>query len=502
METTLDAGVRQGLTQAVEKILPALEEFLRFEDQDRAASEFTQWRAALDQPLPEEGAGAEATLRLLSEVVIPHGLRTGAPGFTGWVTTMPTVVPAVAGFSASLAGPQRWWVHTFNHLEYVALEWLKQLLGIPASYQGTFSSGGSIANLIALGAARQWACEQRGVDPSRDGLAAIPKPRLYSSNQVHHVLHRAAGVLGLGRRSVVELPCDTEFRLEVGALRARLRQDAADGCTPIAVIASAGTVNTGAIDPVSEILQVCREQGVWLHVDGAYGGFGVLDPAVAPLFAGVAEADSIVVDPHKWLGVPLGCGSTFVRDREVLGRAFTLEPAEYLERVAGPAGPGASQFEDFGHLFHDFNLEQSARSRGATVWAALMEMGAAGMRARVIRHNAFARRLEARVRASANLEMLAPVSLSICCFRFAPAELRRADAGAAELNELNREILRRLHQEHHHIPSGTEIDGNFAIRPCYINPRTTQQDVDGLADEVERLGAQVWHERRRRPAEP
>ena len=494
METTTDAGATQGLTQAIQQVLPALEQFLRFEDEDRAADDLSQWRAALDRPLPEEGVGAEATLRVLSEVVIPHGLRTGAPGFAGWVTTMPTVVPAVAGFSASLAGPQRWWIQAFNLLEQVALEWLKQLLGIPASYQGTFNSGGSIANLIALGAARQWSCEQRGVDPSRDGLAAIPKPRMYASNQVHHVVHRAAGVLGLGRRAVVELPCDKEHRLEVGALRERLRRDAADGCTPIAVIASAGTVNTGAIDPLREILRVCREQGVWLHVDGAYGGFGILDPAVAPQFDGLAEADSIAVDPHKWLAVPLGCGSTFVRDREVLGRAFTLEPAEYLERVGGPAGSGTSQFEDLGHSL-DFNLEQSARSRGATVWAALTEMGAAGMRARVRRHNAFARRLEARVRASTDLEMLAPVTLSICCFRFAPPELRRSEGSAGVLNDLNREILRRLHQEHHHVPSGTEIDGNFAIRPCYINPRTTQEDVDGLADAVERIGADVWHKR-------
>ncbi|MGH2625084.1 MAG: pyridoxal phosphate-dependent decarboxylase family protein, partial [Anaerolineales bacterium] len=383
---------------------------------------------------------------------------------------------------------------------YVALEWLKQLLGIPASYQGTFNSGGSIANLIGLGAARQWACEQRGVDPSRDGLGAFPNPRLYAGNQVHHVVHRAAGVLGLGRRAVVELPCDKQFRLDVGALRERLRRDVSAGCTPIAVIATAGTVNTGAIDPLRDILQVCREQGVWMHVDGAYGGFGVLDPGVAPLFDGLAEADSIAVDPHKWLAVPLGCGSTFVRDREVLGRTFTLEPAEYLERVAGQAAAGASQFEDFGRLLHDFNLEQSARSRGATVWAALMEVGAAGMRARVTRHIAFARRLEARVRASAVLEMLAPVTLSICCFRFTPPELRSGEGSAAVRNELNREILRRLLREHHHIPSGTEIEGDFAIRPCYINPRTTQEDVDGLADAVERIGAEVWRERRREAA--
>lgn len=494
MQTTTDASVTTGLADAVQMLLPALDQFLRFEDQDLAATEYAQWRAVLDEPLPEQGTGAEATLKLLKEVVIPHGLRTGAPGFAGWVTTMPTVVPSVAAFSASIAGAQRWFQQSYNFLEQLALEWLKQLLSLPPSFQGTFNSGGSVANLIALGAARQWACEQRGIDAAGDGLEALHKPRLYASNQIHHVVHRAAAVLGLGRRALVQLPTDDSFRLDVHALGEQLRRDRRDGCTPIAVIASAGTVNTGAIDPLREILQLCREEQVWLHVDGAYGGFGILDSEVAPLFEGFAQADSIAVDPHKWLAVPLGCGATFVRDRGLLGRAFTLEPAEYLEGAARDSESAGSQFDSLGHPFHDFNVEQSARSRGVTVWAALKEMGAEGMRARVRRHNFFARQLAARVQASPVLELLSPVTLSICCFRYVPLELRGRDTVTQTLNDLNREIVKRLHSAHHYVPSGTELNGAFAIRPCYINPRTTLADVDGLAQEVERLGPQVWHE--------
>ena len=496
MKSTTDASATTGLTDAVQSVLPALEQFLHFEDRDLAAMEYTQWRQALDEPLPEEGASAEQTLEILKEVVIPHGLRTGAPGFAGWVTTMPTIVPSVAAFSASLAGAQRWWQQSYNYLELVALEWLKQLLGIPASYQGTFNSGGSAANLIALGAARQWGCEQQGIDSAADGLGALHKPRLYASHQIHHVVHRAAAVLGLGRRALVALPTDKNYRLDVRALSAQLRRDREQGCTPIAVIASAGTVNTGAVDPLAEILELCRKEYVWLHVDGAYGGFGILDPEVAPLFEGFTQADSIAVDPHKWLAVPLGCGATFVRDRDLLGRAFTLEPAEYLEGSALELGAVGSQFDSLGHPFHDFNLEQSARSRGVTVWAALKEMGAEGMRERVRRHNAFARHLAEHVQASPVLELLSPVTLSICCFRYVPEELHGREDAADALNELNREIVQRLHREHHHIPSTTELDGTFAIRPCYINPRTTLADVDGLAQEVERLGAQVWDEAR------
>lgn len=492
MKPTSDASLTSGLTEATNQVLPALEEFTKFPDEDLAASLYDKWHASLNEPLPQRGAGADDTLRILKEVVIPSGLRTGAPGFAGWVTTMPTVVPAVAEFSASIAGPQRWWHQPFNFLEYLALEWLKQLLGLPASYQGTFSSGGSIANLIALGAARQFAYEQKGVDPARDGLGAIPKPRFYASNQVHHVAIRAAAVLGFGRRSVVQLPTDEVFRIDMGALRARLERDAAEGCTPIAVIASAGTVNTGAVDPLRELVALCRAEKIWLHVDGAYGGFGVLDPETAPLFDGLQEADSIAVDPHKWMAVPLGCGATFARDQKLLGRAFTLEPAEYLEGAARHVESIESQFDGFGYLLHDFNLEQSARSRGVTVWAALKEMGAEGMAARVRTHNSFARHLAARVKASPDLELLAPVTLSICCFRYAPAELRGQADSTQVLNELNREILARLHHAHRYIPSSTEINGAFAIRPCYINPRTTQAEVDGLADEVERLGEEIW----------
>jgi glutamate/tyrosine decarboxylase-like PLP-dependent enzyme len=217
---------------------------------------------------------------------------------------------------------------------------------------------------------------------------------------------------------------------------------------------------------------------------------------VAPLFDGFTEADSIAVDPHKWLAVPLGCGATFVRDRGILGRAFTLEAAEYLEGSAHQVETIGSQFDNLGYSLHDFNLEQSARSRGATVWAALKEMGAEGMRARVRRHDGFARHLAKLVERSPVLEQLAPVTLSICCFRFVPEELRGRDDHLHALNELNREVLKCLHHEHHHVPSSTEIDGKFAIRPCYINPRTSLEDVEGLAIAVERIGGQVWAERK------
>jgi aromatic-L-amino-acid decarboxylase len=494
MLPTTDACITSGLTEAVQRILPALEQFLQFEDHDLAACDYLLWRDTLDEPLPQHGAGAEATLQLLRDEVIPHGSRIGAPGFAGWVTTAPTVVPAAAALSASLAAPQSCFIQSFSFLEHLALQWLKQLLGLPLAVEGVFSSGGSVANLIGLGAARQWACEQRGIDASLEGLEGVRKPRLYASKEIHHVILRAAGVLGLGRRALVTLPTDDGFRMDVDALRAQLRRDKAEGCTPISVVASAGTVNTGAVDPLSEILEVCREEAVWLHVDGAYGGFGLLDPAITHLYEGLAAADSIAVDPHKWLAVPLGCGATFVRDRGLSARAFALEPAEYLEGSLRDAETIRSQFDDLGYPFYEITIEHSRRPRGVTVWAALKEMGAEGFRARVVRHNAFARQLAERVQASPDLELLAPVTLSICCFHYVPAELRGQPGSRSRINDLNHEIVARLHAEHHHVPSSTEIRGVFAIRPCYINPRTGREEIDDLVQAVERIGAQIWTE--------
>jgi aromatic-L-amino-acid decarboxylase len=306
--------------------------------------------------------------------------------------------------------------------------------------------------------------------------------RIYASSEVHHVVTRAAAVLGLGRRGVHAVPADEQQRLDPRALERVLDADRARGIRPVAIVATAGTVNTGAIDPIAELADIAAERGIWLHVDGAYGAFGVLDDRVAHLFAGMERADSVVADPHKWLAAPLGCGAAFVRDRALLGRAFTMEPAEYLEGSAS-SGPVESPFDEFGELYHDFNIEQSAQSRGVTVWAILSEIGRSGLRDRVARHLDFARHIERRVSADPRLELLSAATLSICGFGY------RAKDDASG-NALNARIAKRLRAETPFVPSTTMIAGRYAIRPCYINPRTRIEDVDGLVDAVLRLGAQ------------
>lgn len=494
---TKDIATTGDLTSAIETLLPALEQFLQFDEPEQTVMQRATWSAQLEEPLPQAGAGAEAVLALLRDIVIPHGLRVGAPGFSGWVATMPTTVPIAANFAAVVSGAVYQCIQSFNLLEAQALRWLAELVDLPPTYQGIFSSGGSVANIIGLGAARQYAAERLGLDPARDGIAALPRPCIYASTEVHHVVYRAAAVLGLGRRAVVTIPTDETLRIDMSSLGERIKQDKAAGCTPVAVVANAGAVNTGAVDPLPELGRLCQEQEIWLHVDGAYGLLGVLDPQVAPLYGDLTVADSLVVDPHKWLAAPIGCGAVFVRDGKMLGRAFTLESAAYVEEsqpaYAGDA-PLTSQFDDFGYLFHHFGVEQTAPSRGVQTWAILKEIGKEGVRARICRHNGYARHLAERVQASLFLELAAPVTLSICCFRYMPPELRnRKDREAVDvLNDLNRTVLRLVRARGRCVPSATTVHGAFVIRPCYINPRTTLADVDALVDEVETCGAQAW----------
>ncbi len=479
----IDAAETSRLSDAIREIVPALEDFNLFRKQDLAAFQRSTWMAALDQPLPESGAGLQQVLHELTETIIPNGFRNGSPGFSGYVTTAPTTAGTAAALAATVAGSQRWHVHPFNFLETIALRWLAALLDIPSNWQGTFTSGGSIANIIGLGAARQWALERHGYDPSRDGLPPDLRFRVYASSEVHHVVIRAAAVLGLGRRAVAPISVDAKQRIDLDYLREAIEVDRAKGMLPIAIVANAGTANTGAIDPLEQMAEIASKYDTWLHVDGAYGLFGVLDPRVAPLFRGIERAGSVVVDPHKWLAAPVGCGAVFVRNRALLGRTFTGEPAEYLEGAVEISEEIHSPYDNFGELYHDFNLELSAPSRGVQVWAILKEVGAKGMRERVIQHNNFARHLASRVEKDDCLELLAAPVLSICCFRYCPPQVEEAD-----IEELNAKIVNRLRADGIYVPSTTRVTGKLAIRPCYINPRTSISEVNGLVDQVREIG--------------
>ncbi|GAA0798677.1 pyridoxal phosphate-dependent decarboxylase family protein [Spirilliplanes yamanashiensis] len=486
---TSDAARADGLTDAVQAVLPALEQWLRFTDMTGPARRRDSWQAVLDVPLPDKGAGAGPALAELADWVVANGLPIGAPGFTGFITTGPSTVPAVAQFAAAVASPQRYAVSAFNLLEGVSLRWLAQACGLDPTVAGVYSSGGSVANLLALGAARQAAFERLGVDVGRDGLPPGARGRIYAGTEAHHTIHRSAAVLGLGREAVRPVPVDDRQRVRPDLLAGMIERDVAAGDVPVAVVGVAGTTNTGAIDPLDALADVAERHGVWLHVDGAYGLPAAGVEELAGRFAGVRRAQSWIVDPHKWLATGVGCAATFVRDPELLHRTFTQTPAAYLAMPG--SGAVASAFEDFGVHYDDLSVELSAPPRGVLVWAVLREIGRDGLHERIRRHVAYARRLTDLARAHPRLEALTDPELSVACLRYRPAH----PVADAELDALNEELLRRLWRTTAHLPSSTVVAGRFAIRPCYVGVRHTDADVTGLAAALVELGDALVAER-------
>jgi aromatic-L-amino-acid/L-tryptophan decarboxylase len=471
------------LTEALTRLLPHVEEAWRYDGPEIALRDRDQWMAALGGPMPRAGVGMDQVLDELSAHVIPYGTRVGKPGFSGYIVNGPTTTGVAASFAATATSPHRYLLTSGNHLEALSLLWLQELIGVPAGHQGLYSAGGSVANLIGLGAARQAAYEARGRDASADGIDG--PGRIYTSSEAHHTVGRSAAVLGLGRRSVFGAPVDDHQRVDVDAITAAIDADREQGVLPVAIVGTAGTTNTGAIDPLDRLADLAEDRGVWLHVDGAYGLLATTVPELAPRFAGVERADSVIIDPHKWLCTPIGIAASFVRDADLLYRAFTQDPADYLEGTF--VADAESPWDDMGVPYADFGIELTSPARGVVVWAMLRELGVDGVQATVRRDVGYARRLADRVEAEERLELLTEPELSIVCFRYVPDGV----TDDAALDDLNAELLRVLRRDTPYVPSSTKVRGRFALRPCYINPRTTEADVDGLADAVLAIGASL-----------
>lgn len=474
------------LTELLGQLGEHLDQFLLFEHPD-AMKDADSWKAALGGALPVSGIGAEQVITEMGAYLIPNGSQIPNPGCTSFITTGATSIGVLATLSGAVAAPQRLGLTAFNFLEGLSLQWMAEMFELPVEMKGVYSSGGSVANLVALGAARQWAFEQRGFDPARDGLQA--PCRIYASSASHHTIHRSAAVLGMGRNSVTAIPTDKQGRLNLTALKQQLQADTSKNSVPVAIVANAGSTDTGAIDPLLEMGKLAREYKIWFHVDGAYGLPGILDPQVHSLYDGLSLADSVTVDPHKWLGAPVGIGATYVRDYGLLRRAFTQEEASYLEGSCAEDDGGKNSMDSLGIPYYDFGVELSAPSRGAVVWALIKEIGRSGLKDRVCRHNAMARQVADQVRLHPNLELVLEPSLSICCFRFVTDQY-------GDLNELNRRIHRQLVKNGKNIPSTTLFHGILAIRPCFVGARTDWHHASELVDEVIEIGTQLLSKRK------
>ncbi len=476
-----DSAEVGNLQDLLSRVGAGLDEFLRFEHSD-AFERQDSWKAALDTPLPEHGVGIDVVIRELVESIIPNGSQIAKPGYTGYITTGGTSASTLATAAASIASPQRHTMTAFTLIEELSLDWLAQMFGL-GDMKGIYSSGGSVANLVALGGARQSAFEKSGYDPARDGVNRAVS--VYASSECHHTIQRAGGVLGIGRRAIKSIACDDQGRMRVDALQAAIDRDLRDDILPMAIVANAGTTNTGAIDPLKSIGLLAREHGIWLHVDGAYGLPGILDQRLSHLYEGLELVDSVIVDPHKWLGASVGVAATFVHDRDLLERAFTQEPADYLEGSVDDIDTANVQLEHsmdtFGIPYFDYGVELSAPCRGIVVWALIREIGVEGMRARIVRHNDMAQELAEFCKQHSNLELFLEPTLSVCCFRYLSTQI-------ADLDQLNQKIHRRLVRENKYMPSTTRINGQLALRPCFLGARTDHSQVDGLLQAVVRIG--------------
>ncbi|MEN3340874.1 MAG: aromatic-L-amino-acid/L-tryptophan decarboxylase [Actinomycetota bacterium] len=431
--------------------------------------------ARFDEPLPERGLPLESILGELEERA-RGGLAGGTGGrYFGYVTggALPAAAIVEAWTAAVDQNVGMWPLGPAAvELEQVTIRWLAELLGFPAG-SGYFGSGATMANTIALAVARHSFGKRHGVDVMEQGVRALPALAVYGSEELHLSDHKALRTLGLGSGCVRRIPIDDHYAMKVAPLVEAIERDRAAGVEPAIVIAQAGSVNTGASDPLAEIADVCAERGLWLHVDGAFGAFFRLWEPAASLVTGMERADSLAVDAHKWLNVPNGVGFVLLRDAELHRETFSGSAA-YLT-------PGA------GENLHELGIEASRSWRGACVWAALKQLGREGVAELVSGCCELAQELAAAVEASPRLELTAPAPTNVVCFRYRPDGWTDGD----ELDELNRRIQADVAGAGELFHTGAQLRNGFCQRAAIVSWRTTSDDVRSLADAVTDAGERL-----------
>lgn len=431
-------------------------------------------KAAIAEPLPMDPQGTDKVCEDLLTQVLPYATGNTHPRFSGWVhgSGAPGGIIAEAMASAmnsNLGGRD----HGANYIEHQVINWMKTMFDFPSTSSGLVVSGTSIATVIALSAARY---AKADYDIRKQGVRT-DKRRLvgYASSEAHSCIARAFDMLGLGIDALRTVPVNDAYEMDIPALRRAIEKDLAAGHQPFCVVGSPATVNTGAIDDLNAISEVCQEHDLWFHVDGAFGAIAAMNDNLKPRFTGIERADSIAFDFHKWVHVQYDAGCVLIRREDLHRKAFTLRP-EYL--TAAPRGLAGGN-----PWFCEYGPELSRGFRALKVWFHLKEHGMHKILQKVEDNCQQAVYLGALVEADPHLELLTPVSLNICCFRFvAPA------MDDAALNRLNEEIVMRLQESGVAAPSTTKLNGQLAIRVNITNHRVTKSDFDLLVKEVVKLG--------------
>lgn len=420
--------------------------------------------AALPSAAPLEPESLDAILHDLDRIIVPGLVHWGHPAFFGYFGST-TTAPGILGeiISAALNVSAMTWRTSpaATELESVVLRWLRQMLGLPAQQQGIVYDTASVGTLHALAAAR----ESLGLDIRKSGLVGrrdLPRLRIYASNQAHSSIDKAAITLGIGEENVIRVATDSEYRMIPAALEAEMLKDLAEGYLPCAVVATVGTTSATSVDPVEDVGAICRKHGVWLHVDAAYGGAMALLPEGRWAMAGCGDADSIVINPHKWLFVPLDFSVLYTRRPEMLRAVFALTP-EYLR---GDAAGSAENYMDYG-------IQLGRRFRALKAWMVFRTFGEEGLRARIREHLRLARLLASWIDADPDFELMAPVTMAVVCFRarFVGVNNSRSDA-------LNESTVRAVNATGEAYLTHTTLGERTAIRLAIGNVLTTQQHVE------------------------
>lgn len=433
--------------------------------------------AFFDTPVPHAPAGADSVYEEFKANILPYPMGNIHPRFWAWYMGNGTVFGALADFLAAVMNPNLGGGnHSANLVEAQVITWLTALIGLPPDSSGLLVSGGSMANFVGLAVARNIGA---GFDVREAGLQGTnPRLTVYASSEVHSCNQKAVELLGLGSSSLRRIPVYADYTIDLAALEAAVAADRAQGCRPICVIGSAGTVNTGAIDRLDALADFCAREKIWFHVDGAIGAIAVLAENVKPQLTGIERADSIALDLHKWMHIPFEAGCILVRNSDAHRRTFTLTPEYLVHETRGLAS---------GHLwFSDFGLQLSRQFRALKVWMSIKEHGVDRFGRMIARNVEQAHYFGRLVENEAELELIAPIGLDIVCFRYNPG-------GIAEqaLNALNKEILTQLQEQGIAAPSYTTLNNQYCLRMAIANHRSEFEDFDILAKESVRIGRQL-----------